>query len=62
MSYSLVSQFFVSHAAKNELAFNLSLPTPNTSFERTRHGSPLQAFISFWALRGLPRRASQLKR
>ena len=27
---------------------------PNTSFERTRHGSPLQAFISFWALRGLP--------
>ena len=35
---------------------------PNTSFERTRHGSPLQAFISFWALRGLPRRASQLKR
>ena len=36
--------------------------TPNPSFERTRHGSPLQAFISFWALRGLPQRASQLKR
>ena len=36
--------------------------TPNPSFERTRHGSPLQALISFWALRGLPRRASQLKR
>ena len=36
--------------------------TPNPSFERTRHGSPLQAFISFWALRGLLRRASQLKR
>ena len=35
---------------------------PNTSFERTRHGSPLQAFISFWALRVLPQRASQLKR
>ena len=37
-------------------------PTPNPSFERTHHGSPLQALISFWALRGLPRRASQLKR
>ena len=36
--------------------------TPNPSFERTHHGSPLQALISFWALRGLPRRASQLKR
>ena len=35
---------------------------PNTSFERTRHGSPLQAFISFWALRVLPRCASQLER
>ncbi len=35
---------------------------PNPSFERTRHGSPLQAFILFWALRVLPRRASQLKR
>ena len=37
-------------------------PTPNPSFERTHHGSPLQALISFWALRGLPRCASQLKR
>ena len=38
------------------------LPRPNPSFERTHHGRPLQAFISFWALRRLPRRASQLKR
>ena len=37
------------------------LPPPNPSFERTHHGRPLQAFISFWALRALPRRASQLK-
>ena len=36
--------------------------TANPSFERTRHGSPLQAFISFWAFRGLLRRASQLTR
>ena len=34
----------------------------NPSFERTRRGRPLQAFTSFWALRGLPQRASQLKR
>ena len=39
-----------------------NLPPPNPSFERTRHGRPLQAFISFWALRALPRRASQLQR
>ena len=36
--------------------------TPNPSFERTRYGSPLQAFISFSALRALPPRAAQLKR
>jgi hypothetical protein len=35
---------------------------PNPSFERTRTGMPLQAFISFWALRVLPARAAQLKR
>ena len=34
----------------------------NPSFERTRSGRPLQALISFWALRGLPPRAAQLKR
>ena len=45
----------------NELPSS-NLPPPNPSFERTRHGRPLQAFISFWALRSLPRRASQLKR
>ena len=36
--------------------------TPNPSFEPTRSGRPLQAFISFWALRVLPPRAAQLKR
>ena len=35
---------------------------PNPSFERTHTGMPLQAFISFWALRVLPVRAAQLKR
>jgi hypothetical protein len=35
---------------------------PNPSFERTPTGMPLQAFISFWALRVLPARAAQLKR
>ena len=34
----------------------------NPSFERTRSGRPLQAFISFSALRALPPRAAQLKR
>ena len=34
----------------------------NPSFERTRYGRPLQAFISFSALRALPPRAAQLKR
>ena len=34
----------------------------NPSFELTRSGRPLQALISFWALRGLPPRAAQLKR
>ena len=62
MSSLLVSPLFVSHAAQNERAFNPPVPTPNTSFERTRSGRPLQAFISFSALRSLPTRASQLKR
>ena len=35
---------------------------PNPSFEPTRSGRPLQAFISFSALRVLPPRAAQLKR
>ena len=35
--------------------------TPNPSFERTRSGRPLQAFISFSALRVQPPRADQLK-
>jgi hypothetical protein len=35
---------------------------PNPSFERTHTGMPLQALISFWALRVLPARAAQLKR
>ena len=34
----------------------------NPSFEPTRSGRPLQAFISFSALRALPPRAAQLKR
>ena len=33
---------------------------PNPAFERTRTGRPLQALISFWALRVLPARAAQL--
>ena len=31
---------------------------PNPSLKRTRNGMPLQALISFWALRGLPLRAA----
>ena len=38
------------------------LPRPNPSVERTRAGRPLQALISFWALRVLPVRAAHLKR
>ena len=37
-------------------------PRPNPSVERTRAGRPLQALISFWALRVLPARAAHLKR
>ena len=35
---------------------------PNPSIERTHNGSPLQAFISFWALRSLPLCATHVKR
>ena len=35
---------------------------PNPSIERTSTGKPLQALISFWALRGLPARAAHVKR
>jgi hypothetical protein len=38
------------------------LQTPNPSIERTHNGSPLQAFISFWALRSLPLCAAHVKR
>ena len=37
-------------------------PRPNPSVERTRSGRPLQALISFWALRVPPARAAHLKR
>ena len=36
--------------------------TPNPFIERTRTGRPLQAFISFWALRYPPARAAHVKR
>ena len=36
--------------------------SPNPSFERTRHSMPRVALISFWATRGMPWRAAQLKR
>jgi len=35
---------------------------PNTSFNRTRCGSPRLAPISFWAKRGLPQGAGYLER
>jgi len=38
------------------------LLTPNPSVKRTRTGKPRMAFISFWAIRGLPVRAAYLKR
>jgi hypothetical protein len=34
----------------------------NRSLEPTRTSMPLQALISFWALRVLPARSAQLKR
>lgn len=37
-------------------------PLPNPSLEPTRNGWPLQALISFWALRAQPPLAAQLQR
>ena len=39
-----------------------TISPPNPSFERTHHGRPLQAFISFWALRAVPERSAHVKR
>ena len=41
---------------------HLNSAWPNPSIERTHNGSPLQAFISFWALRSLPLCAAHVKR
>ena len=56
---SFVSQASLSHAWRYVHAKGLRA---NPSFEPTRSGRPLQAFISFSALRALPPRAAQLKR
>ena len=56
---SFVGQASLSHAWRCVLAKGLRA---NPSFEPTRSGRPLQAFISFSALRALPPRAAQLKR
>ena len=40
----------------------LTSTPPNPSIERTHNGSPLQAFISFWALRSLPLCAAHVNR
>ena len=56
---SFVAQAFLSHAWRCVHAKGLRA---NPSFEPTRSGRPLQAVISFWALRALPPRAAQLKR
>ena len=48
--------------SRDTAAFAFALEAPNPSFERTHNGRPLQALISFWALRVLPSRAAQLKR
>ena len=56
---SFVGQALLSHAWRCIHAKGLRA---NTSFEPTRSGRPLQAFISFSALRALPPRAAQLKR
>ena len=55
---SFVGQASLSHAWRCVRAKGLRA---NPSFEPTRSGRPLQAFISFSALRGLPPRAAQLK-
>ena len=56
---SFVGQALLSHAWRCVHAKGLRA---NPSFEPTRSGRPLQAFISFSALRALPPRAAQLKR
>ena len=56
---SFVGQASLSHAWRCVHAKGLRA---NPSFEPTRSGRPLQAFISFSALRALPPRAAQLKR
>ena len=56
---SFVGQASLSHAWRCVHAKGLRA---NPSFEPTRYGRPLQAFISFSALRALPPRAAQLKR
>ena len=56
---SFVGQASLSHAWRCIQAKGLRA---NPSFEPTRSGRPLQAFISFSALRALPPRAAQLKR
>ena len=56
---SFVGQASLSHAWRCVHAKGLRA---NPSFEPTRFGRPLQAFISFSALRALPPRAAQLKR
>ena len=56
---SFVGQASLSHAWR---CFHAKGLRANPSFEPTRSGRPLQAFISFSALRALPPRAAQLKR
>ena len=56
---SFVGQALLSHAWRCVHAKGLRA---NPSFEPTRSSTPLQAFISFSALRALPPRAAQLKR
>ena len=56
---SFVGRSSLSHAWRCVHAKGLRA---NPSFEPTRSGRPLQAFISFSALRALPPRAAQLKR
>ena len=56
---SFVGQALLSHAWRCVCAKGLRV---NPSFEPTRSGRLLQAFISFSALRVLPPRAAQLKR
>ena len=56
---SFVGQALLSHAWRCVHAKGLRA---NPSFEPTRSGRPLQAFISFWALRSLPLCAAHVKR